>query len=105
MDRTAAALDAREKVTSDLRNVIREAEHLLKNAVDTTDNTGQQARRRTESALRSARANVARAEASLLERTREAASRTDDYVQAHAWQSVAVGALAGLMLGMLASRR
>lgn len=104
MDRIAASLEKREKITNELKALIHEAEGLLK-AKDSSDDTMQQARARIESALGNARDSVGRVEESLLVRSRELAQGTNAFVQSHAWESVGIGALAGLVIGLLSGRR
>ena len=41
----------------------------------------------------------------LLEKTKLAAKATDDYVRDNPWQAVGIAAMAGLVLGILISRR
>ena len=104
MDRIAASLEKREKITHDLKSLINEAENLLKSK-DGSEATYQQARAKVESALVAARDSFGRIEDTLLTRSREVAHNTDEYVQHHAWQSVGIGALAGIVIGLLAGRR
>lgn len=104
MDRAAANIDKREKISHDLKALIQEAEGLLKEKSGSEDSL-RQARARIESALGSAREGMGRVEESLLARSRDVAQNTNDYVQSHAWQSVGIGALAGLVIGLLAARR
>ncbi len=104
MEINAASLEKREKITHDLKTLIREAEDLLKTKGGSED-AYQQARARVESALHAAREGYGKVEESVLTRSREVARNTDQYVHNHAWQSVGIGALAGLVIGLLAARR
>ena len=45
------------------------------------------------------------AERVLTEKTKQAARVTDDYVRDNPWQAVGIAAMAGLVLGILISRR
>lgn len=104
MEKNAASLEKREKIASDLITLIQEAEDLLKTKSGGED-VYQQTRARVESALHAAREGFGKVEESVLTRSREVARNTDQYVQHHAWQSVGIGALAGLVIGLLAARR
>ena len=83
--------ETREKITTELRRVIDEAERLLSG--DGSDNA---------EALSDARSRI---EAGLRKRARDAAATTDTFIHEHVWSTVGVGALAGLVLGMLIARR
>ena len=106
---SSGSSDSREKITSELKNVIREAEDLLKGNPQgnprLAESTLQSAKDRIEANLNAMRKGLGQAQESILQRSRDAAERTDDYVQNHAWQAVGVGALAGLVLGLLMGRR
>ena len=104
MESAAASLEKREKITNDLKTLIHEAEDLLKTKGGSED-TYHQARARVESALGAAREGFGKVEESVLARSRDVARSTDEYVHSHAWQSVGIGALAGLVIGLLAGRR
>ncbi len=107
MDTTAQSSETRDKLVSNLKAVIKDAEELLKNTGQQVDGDGgyQSARARFESTLKSAKTGLATVEDSLVVRTRDAAYNTDKYVQEHPWQSVGVGAFAGLMMGLLLGRK
>ncbi len=104
MDRIAASLEKREKIMHDLKSLIHEAEDLLKSKNGSED-TYLQARAKVESALVAARDGFGKIEDSLLTRSRDVVHNTDDYVNNHAWKSVGIGALAGVVIGLLARRR
>ena len=84
MDRTASSADSREKVTNELKTVIREAEDLIKNADQPHGSGFRHARERIEQSLHTARNSLGKAEETLLARTRVAAQSTDKYVHDHA---------------------
>jgi ElaB/YqjD/DUF883 family membrane-anchored ribosome-binding protein len=44
-------------------------------------------------------------EGDTVDRARDAARATDDYVHDHPWMSITISAVIGLLLGMLLSRR
>ena len=57
-----------------------------------------------EKTLDSARAQVAEVQRALADKTRAAARATDVYVHDKPWESIAIGAGAGLLLGLLVAR-
>jgi ElaB/YqjD/DUF883 family membrane-anchored ribosome-binding protein len=90
------------KLVEDLGTLVADAEALLR---ATTGDASEAARERIRETLASAKVQLAEAEAALVDQTREAARAADEYVQRHPWQAVGMGALAGLVLGLLIGRR
>lgn len=105
MNRTAQGGETSDKLVTNLKAVIKDAEELLKNTGQQVDDGYQTARARFESTLKSAKTGLATAEDTLVTRTKDAAYSTDKYVQEHPWQSVGVGAFAGLVMGLLIGRK
>jgi ElaB/YqjD/DUF883 family membrane-anchored ribosome-binding protein len=105
MNRTAQGGEARDKLVKDLKAVIKDAEELLKNTGQQVDEGYQSARAQFETTLKSAKNGLSKAEESLVARTRDTVRNTDKYVQEHPWQSVGVGAFAGLIIGLLIGRK
>lgn len=93
---------AAERLVNDMRAVERDAEALLR-----ASNGGKEAasREQTESALRAAKERLAALGNGAYERARHAAEATDHYVRANPWQSVGIGAAAGMLVGFLIARR
>ncbi len=96
---------SREKLASDFRVVIADAEELLRATAGQVGEKAVVARERVEESLRVAKDKLARAEEVMVDRTKAAARATDDYVHDHPWGAVGIAAAVGLVLGMLISRR
>jgi len=96
---------AREKLMSDLKQVIHDAEELLQNADHRMDDNYRSAKAKLESTLKDVQGGLYQMEGSLIDKARHTARSTDRYVQNHPWQSVGIGALAGILLGFLLGRR
>ena len=96
---------SREKLASDLRIVIGDAEELLRATAGQVGEKAVVARERIQESLRVAKDKLARAEDAMIDRTRAAARATDDYVHDHPWGAVGIAGAVGLVLGMLISRR
>ena len=62
-------------------------------------------RARLQDHLISARQNLADAQAAALERTKEVARATDDYVHDNPWRSIGIAAGIGFIVGLLIGRR
>jgi ElaB/YqjD/DUF883 family membrane-anchored ribosome-binding protein len=96
---------SREKLTSDLRIVIADAEELLRATAGQMGEKAVVARERIQESLRVAKDKLSRAEEAMVDRTKAAARVTDDYVHDHPWSAVGIAAAVGLVLGLLISRR
>ena len=90
----------------DLTAVVRDAESLLRaTAAQTGDRVKDEIRERAEETVRNAKARLAEVEEQALERARALAGDADEYVRSNPWQAVAIAAGAGLLIGLLMSRR
>jgi ElaB/YqjD/DUF883 family membrane-anchored ribosome-binding protein len=96
---------SREKLASDLRIVISDAEELLRATAGQMGEKAVVARERIQESLRVAKDKLARAEEVVVDKTKAAARVTDDYVHDHPWGAVGIAAAVGLVIGMLISRR
>jgi len=92
------------KLIVDMKVLAADTGQLLK---ATGDQTGQfigQARADAQESLRVARARVADLSSVALAKTRRAGRAADDYVHINPWQVISIGAVAGLVLGILLAR-
>ena len=96
---------SREKLASDLRIVIADAEELLRATAGQMGEKAVVARERIQESMRVAKDKLARAEEVMVDKTKAAARATDDYVHDHPWGAVGIAAAVGLVMGMLISRR
>jgi len=96
---------SREKLASDLRVVIADAEELLRATAGQMGEKAIIARERIQESLRAAKDKLSRAEEAVIDKTKAAARATDDYVHEHPWGAVGIAAAVGLVIGMLISRR
>lgn len=96
---------SREKLATDLRVVISDAEELLRATAGQMGEKAVVARERIQESLRVAKDKLARAEEVMVDKTKAAARATDDYVHDHPWGAVGIAAAVGLVVGMLISRR
>jgi len=102
---TAAAEAAKERVAAGLRRMVNEADQLLKSAADAGDQQLDQARQQLEHQLRSLRLQLDELEDRAIHRARQAARQADEKVHAHPYGAMGIAAAAGLLLGVLLSRR
>lgn len=96
---------SKEKLVADLRLVIADAEELLAATAHQTEGKVAELRERVALNLKEARYKLADAEAAIRAKTREVARATDDYVHEHPWKAIGAAAGAGLIIGLLISRR
>ena len=102
---TEQAQPPKDKLVADLKLVIADAEELL---AETASHTGEriaELRERMQDNLRNARHKLGDLEDALLVKTREVAKATDHYVHENPWKSIGIAAGAGLIVGLLISRR
>lgn len=95
---------SKERLMQDLRVVVADAEELLRATAGQAGDKVTSARERIQESLVSARERLASAEQAMVEKTRQAAKATDEYVHENPWKSIGVAAGAGLIIGMLISR-
>lgn len=95
----------KEQLIADFKVVVADAEALIK----ATANQGGEAfatlRTKAEESLAVAKAKMADAQDTLVEKTRAAAKVTDEYVHDNPWRAVGAAAGVGLVIGLLIGRR
>jgi len=101
----AAGQVTKERLMEDLRVVVADAEELLKVTASQTGEKISAARIKAGESLQVAKARLAEAHESVVEKVKDVARDTDDYVHDNPWQSVGIAAAVGLVLGVLISRR
>jgi ElaB/YqjD/DUF883 family membrane-anchored ribosome-binding protein len=94
-----------EKLVEDLKVVMRDAEALLRATSAQTGEKIQEVRARAEESLRLARTRLTAFEDETMQRARQYADATEEYVRDNPWQSVGIAAGVGLLVGLLVSRR
>lgn len=102
---TESSAVSKEKLVSDLKAVVSDAEELVRASAGQAGERLAAARERLQASLADARARLAEAERALIERTKHAARATDEYVHDHPWQAVGAAALVGFVIGLLVGRR
>ena len=95
----------KEKLAVDLRAVIADAEELLRATASQAGEKVTAARAKIQESLDEAKVKLANLGEIGVDKAKEAAKVTDDYVHDHPWSAVGIAALAGLVLGVLISRR
>ncbi|HEF4759983.1 TPA: DUF883 family protein [Pseudomonas putida] len=105
MARKSAAQAAEEQIKdqafSELQTLIEESEKLLKSSASLVGEEAETLRGQIALKLQQARNSVA----SVRDRTLPAVEATETYIGGHPWQTVAVSAGFGLVVGLLLARR
>lgn len=83
-----------DKLVHDLRAVVTDAEELLRVTAGQAGERVEEARVRAEESLRAARASL-----------QSAGGQLEEQVRRHPWQALGIAAAAGLVLGVLLSRK
>ncbi|HEU0231306.1 MAG TPA: DUF883 family protein [Burkholderiaceae bacterium] len=94
-----------EDFIESLKASLDDAEQLLRDAASTTGDKAAELRERAMTSLRHTRETLYDTQDALMERGRRAARATDDYVHDNPWQAIGMASVAGLLVGMLISRR
>lgn len=102
---TQEAAISKDKLVSDLKVVVADAEELLKATASQAGEKAAELRSRLQDRLRDAKVRLADAEAALIDTTKAAARATDDFVHDHPWKAVGAAAAVGLVIGVLIGRR
>jgi ElaB/YqjD/DUF883 family membrane-anchored ribosome-binding protein len=92
---------ANERLASDLKAVVRDAEDLLKATAGQAGEKISEVRSRLAAALESAKATCHRLE----EKTIAAAKATDRTIREHPYQSIGIAFGVGLLVGVLVARK
>src|ERR1700753_3096931 len=94
----------KERLMSDIKTVLADAEDLLKQAAAATGERASELRETAMSRLKVAREKAADAQVVVIERGKKAARATDDYVHEHPWASIGIAAGLGMVIGLLINR-
>lgn len=97
--------DSKDKLMEDLRSVVEDAEDLLRATANQAGEGAAAARARIQESLQVAKARLVSAEGAVIDRAREAAKVTDEYVHENPWKAIGISACVGAIVGMLIARR
>ena len=98
-------LAQKDKLMADLRMVVADAEELLKLTAGEMSESTAGLRERLQQRMTDAKHSLLTLQASATEKAKAAGHAADDYVHDHPWQSVAIGAGVGVLVGLLIGRR
>lgn len=92
-------------VRNDMKTLMRDAQDLFREASQATGEKAEELRSKGLVMLDAATEMAQELQAVALEKGKEAAQATDEFVQEHPWQAVAISAGLGLLIGLLISRK
>lgn len=91
----------KERLVSDLRTLVGDAEELLKATASQAGEKIGVARQKIEQSLIEGKKALADAEQTLVKKSKECAEIADDYVRENPWSAVGIAAAVGFALGLL----
>ena len=97
--------NSKQKIVSDLKNVVADAEEILRATAYIAGEKVCELRERITLRLEDTKVRLADAEAILIDKTKAAARATDDYVKTNPWQAVGIAASIGFLIGVMITRR
>jgi ElaB/YqjD/DUF883 family membrane-anchored ribosome-binding protein len=95
----------KDKLVDDIKSVLADAEELLRKAKTSSAEGFSAVRVELEDRLANSIIRLQEVQQELKSRARQAARVTDEYVHDNPWKSMGYVALAGLIVGLLISRR
>src|SRR5689334_22393828 len=95
----------RDKLVQDLKIVAADFEEMLKAVASGAADKAAVAREHLQDNLHKAKVKLAEAEDIFIQKARQTAHVTDEYVQENPWRVVAMAAGVGLVIGLLVGRR
>lgn len=95
----------KDKLMSDLRVVISDAEELLRMTADEAGESAADLRGRVQMRMTQAKEELAHLQAAAVAKAKAAGHAADEFVHENPWKSIGIAAGIGLVVGMLVSRR
>ena len=96
---------SRSKLVDEFSAVVSEAEDMLKRAANETGEKAKDLRSQVEAKLLTAKLRLQELQGQAVDRAKETARATDDFVHDHPWQAIGVAAAVGVVVGLLMNRR
>lgn len=93
------------KMVDDFKSIVNDADDLLQATAKVSGESFNQARAKFAERLKTAKASLADAEKMVVEKAKQTAAATDEYVKGNPWTAVGIAAGIGLIIGFLAAKR
>lgn len=91
----------KEKLITDVKVVLNDAEDLLKQAAASTGDRAIELRESALASLKRAKEKLVDVQDSVLERSKQAARVTDDFVHESPWRAIGIAAAVGFLAGLV----
>lgn len=91
----------KEKLITDVKVVLTDAEDLLKQAAASTGDRAIELRESALASLKRAKEKLVDVQDSVLERSKQAARVTDDFVHESPWRAIGIAAAVGFLAGLV----
>lgn len=95
----------KDQIVSELKSGVDDAEGFLRAAASSTGEKAAELRDKATAALKRASDSLSDLQATVMEKGRDAAILTDDYVHENPWQAIGIGAAIGFLVGVVVARR
>ena len=95
----------KDKLMSDLRVVISDAEELLRMTADEAGEGAADLRGRVQATMNHAKIELIHLQEAAVAKVKAAGHATDEFVHENPWKSIGIAAGVGLVVGLLVSRR
>jgi ElaB/YqjD/DUF883 family membrane-anchored ribosome-binding protein len=95
----------KDQIVSELKSGVDDAEGFLRAAAASTGEKAAELRDKATVALKRASESLSDLQATVMEKGRDAAILTDDYVHENPWQAIGIGAAIGFLVGVVVARR
>ena len=96
---------SKEKLINDLHQGIADAEEMLKLTASQTGESAAQLRERVRDRMSKAKVELTHLQQVTVAKAKAAGHATDEFVHENPWKSIGIAAGAGLVIGLLISRR
>jgi|RifCSP16_2_1023846.scaffolds.fasta_scaffold43058_2 ElaB/YqjD/DUF883 family membrane-anchored ribosome-binding protein len=95
----------KSKVVDDFKAIVNDADNLLQATAKVSGEGFSAARAKFAEQLDSAKTSLAQAERQIVDKAKQAATATDDYVKGNPWTAVGMAAGVGILIGFLFAKR
>ena len=93
------------KMVDDFKSIVSDADDLLRATAKVSGEGFNLTRAKFEEKIKTAKASLAEAEQIVVDKARQAATATDDYVKGNPWTAVGIAAGVGVLIGFLVAKR